>query len=86
MPFDVVKLDMDFMRQEKREKGGDVIIGAMADMIHELKASILVEGVENPENVKCARTLNGDVAQGYLSSKPLPIEEYKAFVKEYSET
>lgn len=83
IPFDSVKLDMDFMRREKREKQGDIIITAMADMLHNLNASIIVEGVETYENLKCANMINGDFAQGYYFSKPLAVDEFKAFVKNF---
>lgn len=84
IPFDVVKLDMMFMQENDKDAKNDVIMSAMAGMIHELKAKIVVEGVETEENVKCAVHLNGDAAQGYHYSKPVSVERFVEFLSNYS--
>ena len=83
LPFDVVKLDMDFMRDKEADFKGGVIVNAMAGMIHDLDARIVVEGVENVDNVKKALGIDGDAAQGYHYSRPIPVEEFVRFVKQY---
>ena len=83
LPFDVVKLDMEFMREKEEDRKGGVIVNAMAGMIHELDAKIIVEGVESGDNVQKALGIDGDAAQGYHYSKPVSVEEFAEFVKSY---
>ena len=83
LPFDVVKLDMEFMRNNIRDEKSDVIINAMAEMIHDLKAQIIVEGVETEDNLKSVRFFNGDVVQGYYYSRPIPVDDFVNFANNF---
>lgn len=82
LPFDVVKLDMMFMREKRNEKS-DVVISAIVNMIHSLSAKVVVEGVETKENIVSAEVLGCDIAQGYYLSKPLSVENFVGFVESY---
>ena len=83
LPFDVVKLDMDFMKEDNSDEKGGVIVNAMAGMIHNLNAKIIVEGVENGDSVRKALNIDGDAAQGYHYSKPVSVDEFVKFVKKF---
>ena len=85
LPFDVVKLDMDFMKEDRSDEKGGVIVNAMAGMIHNLNAKIIVEGVETGDSVKKALNIDGDAAQGYHYSKPVPVDEFISFVKNFEQ-
>ena len=74
---------MDFMRDDEMDHKGGVIVNAMAGMIHNLDAKIIVEGVENGESVKKALGIDGDAAQGYHYSRPVSVEEFAEFVRQY---
>lgn len=80
LPFDIVKLDMGFMRDSVPSHKTEVVIGAVCNMIHNLNADIIVEGIETKENEKSANAFNGDVGQGYLYSKPISLEEFEEFI------
>ncbi len=83
IPFDVVKLDMVFMKDSNFDEKSDIIIGAVADMIHKLGAKIIAEGVENDENVVRALSYGVDVAQGYYYSKPISISSFEVFARSF---
>lgn len=85
IPFDVVKLDMMFMKEGANGSKNDVILRAMSEMIHDLRAKIIVEGVETDENVLSAIHFNGDAAQGYHYSKPVPIDKFIEYVRKFNE-
>jgi len=85
IPFDVVKLDMMFMKEGTNGSKNDIILKAMSGMIHNLSAKIIVEGVETDENVLSAIHFNGDAAQGYHYSKPVPIDKFIEFVRKFNE-
>ncbi|MBR5357143.1 MAG: EAL domain-containing protein, partial [Lachnospiraceae bacterium] len=83
IPFDVVKLDMVFMRELTKAEKDEIIIGSIAKLIHDLHASIVVEGVENQDNVDMIHRFKGDVSQGYFYSKPIPKEIFLEYVSNF---
>lgn len=80
LPFDIVKLDMVFMREYVDGEKSDVVISSIAKMIHDLNATIVVEGIENTTNLRVANGIEADVAQGYFFSKPVSIQKFVEFV------
>lgn len=81
LPFDVIKLDMEFMRENNLKGKNGIIMNAIAGMIHRLGAKIIVEGVETEANVENMVLFEGDVAQGYYFSKPLSIDDFKNYIE-----
>ncbi len=81
LPFDVVKLDMEFMKENNLEGKNGVIMNSIAYMIHNIGASIIVEGVETERNVENMVNFGGDIAQGYYFSRPLSVEAFKEYAK-----
>lgn len=84
LPFDIVKLDMAFMRQKVIDDKTEIVISSVARMIHNLRASIIVEGVETEENVKNSKYFGANVAQGYYYSKPVSKEKFIELVQKYN--
>ena len=73
--FDVVKLDMAFLKGfDKNEKSKPVIdsVIKMADNIH---MHTLCEGVETKEQASFLKKIGCEKLQGYLFSKPISYEE-----------
>lgn len=84
LPFDIVKLDMSFMKAYDTNPKSLVVIGSITQMIHKMDAEIIVEGVETEEQVQRALGLKANVVQGYYYSKPLAVEDFTEFVKKYN--
>lgn len=78
--FDVLKIDMSFVRQ--LEKNPDVrhIIKMIIDMCHRLGMKVVAEGAETETQVSILRDDKCDYIQGYYFSKPLPEDEFKQFL------
>ena len=72
--FDTVKLDMEFMRNDKNEKTWDVISG-IALICDRLGMKMLAEGVETENQATRLAVQHCDMLQGFYFSKPLPLEE-----------
>lgn len=81
LPFDIVKLDMVFMQSHKVGEKSDIVMRAITNMLHEMNAEIIVEGVETKENMDTASLLKADVAQGYFYSKPISVQAFVDYVK-----
>lgn len=73
--FDLIKLDMKFMRDFGRSKKSAGIIKKIIEMAEQLGVDTLAEGVEREEQVEFLKEIGCDKLQGYLYSMPRPIEE-----------
>ena len=72
--FDVLKVDMEFLRGMKGNEKSRTIVTAICDLAHSLDMATLVEGVENVEQMEFLHKVGANLAQGYLFSQPVPIE------------
>lgn len=73
--FDVIKVDMSFMRKLFDNPQASVIVTSIINMIKDMKTKSLVEGVETEEQYNFLKDIGTDMAQGFLFNKPVPIEE-----------
>ncbi len=72
--FDVLKVDLEFLRGMEGNERSKTIMHAIIDLAHDLGMTTLVEGVETPDQMAFLRKVGADRAQGYLFSKPIPYE------------
>ncbi|MNH30155.1 Oxygen sensor protein DosP [compost metagenome] len=47
----------------------------MINLAHNLNLEVVAEGVESPEQMALLREFGCDQVQGFLVSKPLPVDE-----------
>jgi EAL domain-containing protein (putative c-di-GMP-specific phosphodiesterase class I) len=52
----------------------------MINLAHNLNLEVVAEGVETPEQMDLLRSFNCDQVQGFLISRPLPIDELMEFL------
>lgn len=71
--FDVLKIDMAFLKKET-PRGRDIIASIIA-MDKKIGNRTLAEGVETEEQFDFLRRAGCDKVQGYLFGKPLPFSE-----------
>ena len=72
--FDVLKVDMEFLRDMEGNERSKTIVSAVLEMARSLGIRTLVEGVEKPGHRDFLREAGCDMMQGYLFGKPRPIE------------
>lgn len=77
MSMDVLKIDMEFLHITGNEERGKVIIAAIVKMAKSLGMKVISEGVETEKQAKFLESIDVDVFQGYLYSKPMAIEEFE---------
>ncbi len=73
--FDVLKLDMVFLRGIETNPKTKPLIKYIVSATNEMGISSLCEGVENESNYMFLKEIGCDKAQGYYFSKPLPLQE-----------
>ncbi len=72
--FDVLKVDMEFLRDMEGNQRSKTIVQSVIDMAKSLGIRTLVEGVETRSQRDFLRAAGCDMMQGYLFSKPIPLE------------
>jgi diguanylate cyclase (GGDEF)-like protein/PAS domain S-box-containing protein len=74
-PIDVVKIDQSFVRDITTNPANAAIAQATIAMSHKLGKTVLAEGVEKTEQMLYLRRCDCDEMQGFLFSRPLPVDE-----------
>ncbi|GHN54978.1 bifunctional diguanylate cyclase/phosphodiesterase [Lactobacillus delbrueckii] len=73
--FDLVKIDMVFVRHLDDGQLNRLLISEIAKVAHKLGLKVLAEGVETEEQRDFLREAGCDLLQGFLFSKPVELDE-----------
>lgn len=84
-PLDIIKIDRSFITDINKTEEDAAIVKAIISMSHNLKLTVIAEGVETEEQLSLLREMGCDEMQGYLLSKPLPADEIEAFLLKNSD-
>ncbi len=76
VPFDVLKIDRDFLDETGTSEANKWILRKIIEMADGLGMKIVCEGVETEEQALILQGLGCRIAQGYLYAKPMPLKEY----------
>lgn len=82
--LDVLKLDMQFVRNETSKPAEQSILNDVVSMAHRMHLSVVAEGVENEAQADRLRAVGCDCVQGYYFAKPMPAIEYEELLKRNS--
>ena len=81
LSFDVIKLDMAFMRMVGESKRKSVrIVESMVNMAKTLDLEVIAEGVEEREQAEFLQSIGCHYAQGYYFYKPMYPDEFERLV------
>lgn len=81
IPFDVLKIDRGFLDESTQTESGKWILQKIVEMAEGLNLRVICEGVETKEQVKMLLEVGCIYAQGFLYSRPIPIDE---FIEKYN--
>ena len=79
--FEVLKLDLEFLRTFDENPRAGELIEHIVSVAKRMGAQTLQEGVERPEHLEFLRRIGCTMAQGYLFAKPMPLAESRAFTR-----
>ena len=85
LPIDVLKLDMQFIRDAFREGRDTRLIEIIIEIAEYLGVPVVAEGVETREQLLALKSMGCHLIQGYYFSKPLPAEEFEPFILKHLE-
>ena len=80
-PVKRLKIDRSFVRDLNGSGEGRVIPKVIIDLAHALGVSVVAEGVETAEQLHTLAELGCDEAQGYFLGRPMPRDEFEAFLQ-----
>ena len=80
LPLDQLKIDQSFVRDISIDENDAIIVETIINMAHNLKFDVIAEGVETQEQKDFLVDKGCFVFQGYYFSKPLPADEFVAYV------
>ena len=83
-PFDKIKIDRSFVRDQSDLDGQNAIIRAITALGVSLGMSTIAEGVETTDQLGRIRAGGCTSVQGYLFSKPVPIGEVERVIADFS--
>lgn len=75
LPVDRLKIDQLFIREIPHGEESKTITASVVKLAHELKMSVVAEGVETWEQLHFLQGVGCDYVQGYLFYRPLPPED-----------
>jgi diguanylate cyclase len=80
LPADELKLDRSLTADVDRDPRAAVIVQYTAEMAHALGLRLVAEGVESHATGAELARLGCDVAQGYAVARPMPVDDFLAWL------
>ncbi len=74
LPIDTLKIDRSFVLRLPRDPLGRTLVGTVIGLAKAFRMTAVAEGVETREQLTALRDMQCEEAQGYLISRPVPLE------------
>lgn len=74
IPFDVLKLDREFLPDGELSERSYQVIESIIEMANRIRVQVICEGVETRSQVEFLEQIGCDHVQGYYFSKPMPMD------------
>lgn len=83
-PIDRLKIDQSFIRNALNDQNDASIARTIVRLGHSLNLKVIAEGVETKEHEKFLMAEGCDEVQGFRYSRPVPVDQFVTFVKNYN--
>jgi EAL domain-containing protein (putative c-di-GMP-specific phosphodiesterase class I) len=80
LPLDQIKIDQSFVRNIGIDKSDNTIVDTIIRMTTGFDMEVIAEGVETEAQFEFLSHHGCNKFQGYLYSKPVPIEQFQKFI------
>ncbi|MBF8774652.1 putative bifunctional diguanylate cyclase/phosphodiesterase [Pseudomonas fulva] len=84
LPITLLKVDRSFVAQMEMREENRKLVHAMINLAHNLNLEVVAEGVESEAQLALLRGFGCNQVQGFLVSKPLPVDALIPFLLQAS--
>ena len=85
LPIDELKIDQSFIFDLVKDKANRSLVRMMIDLARSFELKTVAEGIEDRETFELLSDMGCDIAQGYFMAKPMPHDEFKHWLKNFTE-
>ena len=79
-PLQVLKIDKAFVQDLGKDLDSESLVYAIIAMAKSLRMQVVAEGVETTEQLQFLQARGVDLVQGYLFSRPVPADQFRALL------
>lgn len=83
LPCEEIKIDRSFIQNILTHRDDESLVQSIIAMAKALNRNIVAEGVETAEHLEKLTAFGCDFIQGYHISRPIPLDEFTAFIAQY---
>jgi diguanylate cyclase (GGDEF)-like protein len=83
LPIDEIKIDRLFVKSIAHDSHDQLIVKTSTMLAHNLGLTVTAEGVEDGDSLLALQDAGCDAVQGYYYAKPLPADEFLAWVRQF---
>ena len=83
-PIDILKVDRDFVINILTHKNSLSLVSTIVAMAHNLGMKVIAEGVEDQDQVDLLQSIQCDLIQGYVFSRPLAAADIPEILNQYN--
>ncbi|HET9720076.1 MAG TPA: bifunctional diguanylate cyclase/phosphodiesterase [Solirubrobacteraceae bacterium] len=80
-----IKLDRSFLADQSRGGGSHRLLSALITMASGLGLRLVAEGIETEEELALLMRAGCEIGQGYLFSRPVPLEQVEQLLDDFAE-
>lgn len=85
IPAAELKIDKSFVDSMLTDEQDLELVKIIIRIAHKFGLAVVAEGVEDEPSLEMLRELGCDIVQGYFFSKPLPVDEFESWVRNWNE-
>ena len=86
LPLDEIKIDKSFVMGLEDNADDETIVRSVVDLGLNLGLDVVAEGVENERVWRLLRQMGCTQVQGYYLTRPIPAEDFPAWLADYRRT
>ena len=75
MPASEIKIDQSFIKTMRDNRSDLIMVQSTIALAHSLGRTVVAEGVEDPHSLEQLRTMDCDIAQGFIVGRPMSFDE-----------
>jgi len=83
IPATELKIDRSFVQKSESSVADRLLVRKMVEIGHELGLRVVAEGVETKQQMEFLGSLQCNIAQGFLISKPMPFEQLAGWLSSW---